>query len=156
AAGVLLAAERATDLGAGGAEVDVSDAAVAAGGGEEGLCTLQAIGEQRRRQTVGRGVLVRDRLLQRVDLNEIQDRREGLGLHDRPFIPRADDGGLDEVTGALEYVTAVEDLAARAARGAHRRLVALDCLWIDQRPHQGAALERIADTYLAVGMHQAL
>src|SRR5215831_5654059 len=62
AASVLLSTERAADLGARGTEVDVGDAAVAACGGEEGLCALQPIGEQRRGQTVGGGVLLRDRL----------------------------------------------------------------------------------------------
>src|SRR5215469_14661459 len=62
AAGVLLSTERATDLGSRGTEIDVGDAAVAARGGEESLCALQAIGEQRRGQAVGRSVLLGDRL----------------------------------------------------------------------------------------------
>ena len=64
AAGVLLAAERAADLRAGGAEVDVGDAAVAAGGRQEGLRVLQPVGEERRGQTVRGGVLLRDRLVE--------------------------------------------------------------------------------------------
>ena len=54
AAGVLLAAERAADLGAGRADVDVRDAAVAARRRQETLGVLQPVGEDRRRQAVMR------------------------------------------------------------------------------------------------------
>src|SRR5882757_8578812 len=54
AAGVLLAAEGATDFGAGGADVDVGDTTVAAGGGEEQLRVLQAVGEEGGGEAVGR------------------------------------------------------------------------------------------------------
>src|SRR5690625_1507118 len=52
AAGVLLAAERAADLGAGGADIDVGDAAVRAGRRQELLRSLQALGEDRRGQSL--------------------------------------------------------------------------------------------------------
>src|SRR5882757_2210255 len=47
AAGVLLAAEGAADLSAGGSEIDVGNTAVAAIGGKELLGDLQAVGEYR-------------------------------------------------------------------------------------------------------------
>src|SRR6185437_741504 len=80
AARVLLAAEGAADLGAGSADVDVGDAAVAARGGEEGLRVLQPVGEERGREAVRRGVLLRDRFLHGLDRNKVEDGTEGLGL----------------------------------------------------------------------------
>src|SRR5262245_8840348 len=56
AASILLPAEGAADLGARGANVHVGDAAVAADRREELLGVLQAVGEDRRRQAVVRGV----------------------------------------------------------------------------------------------------
>src|SRR6188472_671428 len=52
AAGFLLAAEGAADLGARGADVDVGDAAVAARGGEELLGRAHVEREDRRRETL--------------------------------------------------------------------------------------------------------
>src|SRR5262245_8103260 len=49
AAGLLLAAEGAADLGARGADVDVGDPAIAAGGGQESFCMLQPLRKERRR-----------------------------------------------------------------------------------------------------------
>src|SRR5580704_14816579 len=60
AAGVLLPAERPADLRTGGAEIDVGDAAVTAGGGEEGLGVLQPVGEKCRGQPVRCSVLCLD------------------------------------------------------------------------------------------------
>ena len=54
AAGFLLAAEGAADLGAGRADVDVGDAAVGAGRREEALGLAQVEGEDRRRQALRR------------------------------------------------------------------------------------------------------
>src|SRR5690606_4425328 len=48
ATGLLLAAEGTTDLGARGPDVDVGDAAVGAGGRQEGLGALEVGGEDRR------------------------------------------------------------------------------------------------------------
>src|SRR5688572_25624652 len=45
AAGFLLAAESAADLGAGGADVDIGDAAIRAGGGNELLGLAEVLGE---------------------------------------------------------------------------------------------------------------
>ena len=52
AAGFLLAAERAADLGARGADIDVGDAAVGARGATEELRLAQVVGEDRRRQAL--------------------------------------------------------------------------------------------------------
>src|SRR3546814_17222299 len=60
AAGFLLATEGAADLGAGGADVDVGDAAVRTRGGQELLRRLQVVGEDRRRQALRHVVLTAD------------------------------------------------------------------------------------------------
>ena len=57
AAGLLLAAERAADLGARGADVDVGDAAVGALRRDEQLGLAQVVGEDRRRQALRHVVL---------------------------------------------------------------------------------------------------
>src|SRR5690606_11966895 len=83
ATGLLLAAERPADLGARGADVDVGDPTVRPGGAEEALGVLQRLGEYRRRQALRHVVLDLDGLLQRVELDDPQDRGERLVLGDR-------------------------------------------------------------------------
>src|SRR6185312_5090216 len=108
AAGILLPAEGATDLGARGADVDVGDAAVAAGAGEEELGVLQAVGEEGRAQAVGRRILLGDGLFDRLDRNDVENGAEGLGLHDGPVVAGADECRLDEVTGARKGPAAMQ------------------------------------------------
>ena len=62
AAGFLLAAEGAADLGAGRADVDVGDAAVGAGRRDEALGLAQVVGEDRRGQALRHVVVQGDRL----------------------------------------------------------------------------------------------
>src|SRR6185312_15869200 len=76
AAGVLLPAEGAADLGARGADVDVGNAAVAARAGEEELGVLQPVGEERGAEAVGRRVLLGDGLFDRIDRDEVQNGTE--------------------------------------------------------------------------------
>jgi hypothetical protein len=57
AAGLLLAAERAADLGARRADVDVGDAAIRARRRQEALGFAQVVGEDRRRQPCGTALL---------------------------------------------------------------------------------------------------
>ena len=74
AAGLLLAAEGAADLGAARADVHVRDPAVGARGREEPLGLPQVGGEDRRREPLRDAVLERDRLL-RVGVREhVEDR----------------------------------------------------------------------------------
>src|SRR5215470_8441309 len=86
APGILLSAECTTDLGTRGTEVHVGDAAVATDRRQEGFGALQAVREDRGGQTVCRGVLLGERLLQGIDRNHVQDRPERFGLHDLPFV----------------------------------------------------------------------
>src|SRR5690606_31772549 len=97
AARVFFAAERASDLRAGRADVDVRDAAVAADCRKKPLCVLQAIREDRRRQSMMSAVLLLDCRLEGVDLDQIENRSERLGLNDGPVVARAHDRGLDEI-----------------------------------------------------------
>ena len=67
-----------------------------------------------------------DRLGERIHRDHVQDRREGLGLHDRPLVAGAHDGRLDEVAALLGSLAAGEHLAAGGARLLERAVVALD------------------------------
>src|SRR5690606_13309871 len=78
AAGFFLAAERAADLGARGADVDVGDAAVRAGGRQEGLGFAQVVGEDRRRQALRHAIVHGQRLVEGAVAHHVQDRRESL------------------------------------------------------------------------------
>src|SRR5437764_268289 len=156
AAGTLPPAEGPADLGARGATIEVGDAAVAASGRQKGLRVSQAVGEQRRGRAVGGGILRADRLAERGDRNQVQNRREGLGLYDRPVVAGAHDRRLHEVAGPFEDVTAAEELAARGARGGERGPVGFDRVRIDQRAHERSGLERIADAHLPVGVYEAV
>ena len=106
------------------------------------------------REPVVRGVLLGDRRLERIDRDQVEDRCEGLGLHDRPLVARAHDGRLDEVAGPLEYRPAGEELTAGLLGKINRLGVARHRAGIDQRSHQRAALERVPDPHLLVGVHQ--
>ena len=102
------------------------------------------------------GVLLRDGLVERVDRDHVQDRREGFGLHDRPVVARADDGRLDEVARPLERPCRRTSSSPPAAlRRCDRRLVALDRRAIDQRAHQRAGSSGSPMRHLRVGVHQA-
>ena len=88
AAGFFFAAEGAADLGAGGADVHVGDAAVAARGRQEILGILQVGGEDGGGQALGHVVvhaMASSRVLIRHD---VEDRGEGFGLDDVPVRSR--------------------------------------------------------------------
>src|ERR1019366_7608108 len=76
----------------------------------------------------------------------VHDGHAGRGAHDR---------GLDKVTRPCERAAAAQQCAALRLRCGDGRKIARDRARIDQRAHQGARLERIADAYLAVGGDQA-
>src|SRR5690606_28008255 len=116
AARVLLAAEGAADLGAAGADVHVGDAAVAARRGEEALGRAEVAREHGAGEPLRDAVVDGDRLVDRLDLDRVEDRREGLLGDDRHVAARAHDRRLDEVApgaGALGVAPAAhEDLPA--------------------------------------------
>ena len=90
--------------------------------------------------------------------NHVQNRREGFRLHDRPVVARPHDGRLDEVARAARAPCRRTRTSPPAARAVCDRGLcsARTAAGIDQRTHQRAALERIADAHLPVGVHQAL
>ena len=78
AARLLLAAERAADLGARRADVDVGDPAIRSRGRKEPLGFAQVVGEDRRGQPCGTPLLQRDRLVEIAVAQDVEDRRERL------------------------------------------------------------------------------
>ncbi len=86
AAGLLLAAERAADLGARRADVHVRDTAVRALVRQELLGVQQVRREDRRREALRHFVVPRDRVVQLLVLDEVENRREGLVVDDLPVV----------------------------------------------------------------------
>jgi hypothetical protein len=77
AAGLFFAAEGAADFGAAGSDVDVGDAAVGAGGGEEGFGLADVGGEDGGGQALGDGVVQGDGLVEGVVAEDVEDGGEG-------------------------------------------------------------------------------
>jgi len=115
---------------------------------------LQPIGEDGRRKAVRGGVLLLDRLLERIDFDEIENRGECLRLHDRPVVACANDRRFDERPGRAR-LAAVNHFSAGLLRGLDRGEVALHRLLIDERTHERRGRQRIADDDLRVGIDQA-
>ena len=118
AAGLLLAAERAADLGAARADVDVRDPAVGAGRCEEALGLAQVGREDRRGKPLRYAVLQRDRLVRLGVGEHVEDRRERLLLDDRglrghPHDRRAPRTRRPASASASARLAADDDLAAR-------------------------------------------
>jgi hypothetical protein len=91
AAGFLLAAEGAADLGAAGADVDVGDAAVAEPSWPRKRSAWSMFGEDRRREAL-RDVVVQAharRRGRRLVEHDVEDRGEGLLLNDVHVLERA-------------------------------------------------------------------
>ena len=85
-----------------------------------------------------------DRLLQVVVRHQVQDRREGLALDDLGLRRHAHDRRLDELRAQVRApLAAAQDLAALRLRR-------------DERPHQRAGVERVADAHLRIGRDQSL
>ncbi len=86
-----------------------------------------------------------DRLVEGVELEEVEDRGEGLVAGDRHVVGRLDERRLDEEARAVDAAAAAEHLAALglgALEGLHH---VGDGGFVDERPHQDALVERIAD-----------
>ena len=126
AAGLLLAAERAADLGARRADVHVGDAAIAARRREKRFGGAHARREDRRRQPLRHAVVLRDRVVDRVE----RASRRGSARTSRAARRRAcvvdagDDRRLDEESRASSVRAAADDRAARCARLGDRAAIA--------------------------------
>src|SRR5690606_27188217 len=133
AAGLLLAAEGAADLRARGTDVHVGDAAVAAGGGEESLGRAHVEGEDGGGEALRHRVVERDRLVEALELEEVEDRRERLLAGDRHVGHRLDQGRLDEEAGPVEDLAALEDPPALLDRDLEGTAVVRDGVGVDER-----------------------
>ena len=67
---------------------------------------------------------------------------------------KPDDGRLDKVARAVDAVAAADDLAALLARPFQGVLIVVDGALVDQRAHEDAVFERIADGDAAVGLDE--
>src|SRR5262249_57300569 len=109
----------------------------------------------------GRGETLRDRVVdldrlgQVVELEEVEDRREGLLAGDWHVRRGLDQGRLDEEAGTVETLAAVEDPAALGLYRLDRLHHVVDRRAVDERPHERTRLRGIADPDRAVGGDQA-
>src|SRR5262249_25622990 len=78
---ILFATERAPDLGPGGADVDICDAAVGADGRQKGLSLAQVLSEYGGGQALGNIVLLGDRRRETLVAQTIEDRSERLAFY---------------------------------------------------------------------------
>src|SRR5262245_34568765 len=158
AAGFLLAAERAADLRAAGPDVHVDDAAVAAARRHEALGFADVIGEDARSEALRHGVVPCDHFLELAIRRRIQDRGEGLAMHD---------GGLPRhlherrarvipaAAAARRHALAAVNRAALLARLLERRLHPFERRSVDQRTHERAFVERISHGQRSVDLLEA-
>jgi hypothetical protein len=159
AAGLLLAAEGAADLGAGGADVDVGDAAVAAERREEALGGAHVGVKIAELRPCGTSLLHAIASSTSSDRHHVEDRCEGLLLHDRQHRRAAHDrrlhvgaAGLGPAPARLPPTTTSPPCAFG---GGDRVVEALGRGLVDQRPDQRLLVERVADAHTAVGLHEA-
>src|SRR5688572_19364573 len=82
AAGLFLAAERAADLRAARPDVDVDDAAVAAGGRHEALRFADIVGEDARGEPLRHRVVPGNHFLEVAVRRRVEHGSEGLAVHD--------------------------------------------------------------------------
>src|SRR3546814_10682689 len=80
ATGFLFTTESATDLGAGGADIDVGNTTIGAGGRKKALGRAQVRCENRRAQALWHCVLQFNGFVQGVERDDVEDRCEGFGL----------------------------------------------------------------------------
>ncbi len=99
-----------------------------------------------------------DRFVQRSVGDDVEDRCESFFLNDLEFISRRSDARRDVATAgvlrAVELLTAVKDFAAfflDLADGGHH---CIDGLGVDERTHERAGFERVADFHLLVGREE--
>ena len=148
AAGVLLAAERAADLGARRADVDVGDAAIG------------AAADRKRSACCSRSVKIADDkpcatsfcawiASSRSERDQVEHRAERFGFHDLPSPRRTTIAGSTKNPAGRDACRPDQPAAARDRRR-HRGFVTPHRAGVDQRAHQRARHQRIADPHLPV------
>jgi hypothetical protein len=107
--------------------------------------------EDRRRQSLRHAIVLGDRVVERVERRHVEDRCEGLALHDVALRRQAgDDRRLDPEPGAWPHVAAADDRAARSGRLGERAAIVLHRRRVDQRSNQRRRVQRIVDAHLRV------
>src|ERR1035438_3457866 len=118
AAGLLLAAKGAADLGAAGARVHVGDAAIAARSRQEQLALPLVVGDDGAGEALGYTVLEGDGLLEGAVGHDVEQGHEGLLLNDGQVPAHFRDAGRDVAAARLgQLLAADEDLAALGLHG---------------------------------------
>src|SRR5262249_9103312 len=148
AAGLLLAAEGAADLGPARPDVHVDDAAVAAARCHEAIGLAQVGGEDAGGQALRHAVVDGDGVLELAVRHGIEDRGEGLLAHDLRLPWHLHDCRLHvEAVGDLvePHALAAKYLAAIGRGAAERLLHAFEAGAVDQRADQRARLAGVAD-----------
>jgi hypothetical protein len=124
--------------------------------GEELLGLHHVAREDRRAEALRHAVVDRDRLVDVGHLDDVEDGRERLLLHDGHVGASLDDRRLDEVPGPLELLAAGEDHAALGLRALERLLVVADRVLVDQGSHQRRRIGRVADAHRRPDLLEAI
>src|SRR6185503_16755247 len=93
--GLFFAAEGSADLGAGGSDIDVGDAAVGAGGGKELLGFAEVHGKDGGGETLRDFVVQGDGGVEIAVLEDVEDGGKGLVLDDLGLVGDFDERGAD-------------------------------------------------------------
>lgn len=153
---LFVATERASDLGSRGADVHVHNAAVGPARPHPLEDVVEVLGEQGGRQSLGHGVVQSNTFLEGADLESVEDRNEGLVVHDLRVRGHLNDGGLHEVARAVHDLAAAQDFAALLQRRGDGLLVLLDGLLGVQRAAEGLGIQGRADVHRPIGSDQLL
>ena len=149
AAGVFLAAERAADLRAARADVHVGDAAIAAGRGDKLLGLAHFIRENCGAQTLRHGVVLLNCTFQIAIRNQIQDRRKRFFANNLETAARGGEARTNVASAgkfrAPQFFAAVNNFPARALQTFNRILHRRHGPFMDDRSHQNARFQRVAD-----------
>src|SRR5207248_4581560 len=119
ASGLLLSSKSAADLGSAGPGVHVGDAAIRSGRREKLLGRSQAVGEDGAGEALGNGIVRAKRLVQVLDLEDVEDGSECLLPGDREGLVarREDQHRLHEVPRPLE-----QDRKSTRLNSSHRTI----------------------------------
>ena len=94
-----------------------------------------------------------------IDFDDVQDRTEGLVLHDVPVVLRSRDRrghvGTPFAAFRVNLLATAEDLTAQLLDALDGLQSLIDCILINQRPHQCPA-QRVADRDFAVELEETL
>ena len=114
----------------------------------------QVVGEDGGTQTLGHGVLPGDGVVEVFVGDDVKDRGEGFFVDDFVMSLGFGDARGDVAAAGIffprQFFTAIKDLPAFGFQFGDGFLHRVNRGQIDQRPHQGAGFERVADGHLFV------